>query len=141
MDQEYVKNQFQFEDNTIEPISEGPRIYWMVLVIDQNPHVFKVNSAQKVHTPNSFANMQPQCGYYWVFSHGTTWEHNILLKNRKIAPSCDSYLNILCILFYALYSMHCIILNVFYEMYSMHCILCIVFYASYFMLWITWIVF
>ena len=35
----------------------------------------------------------------------------------------------LCILFYALYSMHCIICTVFYALYSMHCIICIVFYV------------
>ena len=75
------------------------------------------------------------------------------LKNRKIAPSCDSYLNalkfvasnILCILIYALFSMHCILCSVkyalyamqykecivYYASYSMHCLLCNVFYALY----------
>jgi hypothetical protein len=40
-------------------------------------------------------------------------------KNRKIAPSCDSYLKIICIVFYALYSMHCILCIVFYALYYM----------------------
>ena len=40
-------------------------------------------------------------------------------KNRKIAPSCDSYWNILCSLFYTLNFMHCILCIVFYALYSM----------------------
>jgi hypothetical protein len=38
---------------------------------------------------------------------------------------------IICIVLYALYYMHCIKCIVFYALYSMHCILCIVFYALY----------
>ena len=49
---------------------------------------------------------------------------NLQKKNRKIAPSCDSYLNILCI-------EYCVICIVLYVMNSMHCILGIVFYALY----------
>jgi hypothetical protein len=61
-------------------------------------------------------------------------------KNRKIAPSCDSYLNIccivcmhclLCIVFYVMYFMYCILCIVLYVLYSMHCILCVVFYPFY----------
>ena len=76
-------------------------------------------------------------------------------KNRKIAPSCDSYLDTICvvysmhyivssvlcymhctlsIVFYALYSMpgiykHCILYISFCAMSSMHHIVCIVLYA------------
>ena len=68
-------NQSKFLNFSSRPIQKehslkGPRIYLMVLVIDQNPHVFKVNSAQGTHFLD--ANMQPQCGYYWEFC---TWKH------------------------------------------------------------------
>jgi hypothetical protein len=86
-------------------------------------------------------------------------------KNRKIAPTCDSYLNathwcieysmhcihcIWCIVFYALYSMlcilfiiiiHCIKLIEFFALCYMHCILCIVCHAFYSMHCILCIVF
>ena len=48
---------------------------------------------------------------------------------------------ILCIVFYALYSMHCIICTIFYPLYSMQCILCIVFYELFSMHCILFIVF
>ena len=54
----------------------------------------------------------------------------ITKKNRKIA-SCDSYLNMLCIVFYAMYSIHCILFIVSYALYCMHCILYIISYALY----------
>ena len=38
---------------------------------------------------------------------------------------------ILCIVFYALYSMHCILCILFYALYSMHCIICSVLCVSY----------
>ena len=37
----------------------------------------------------------------------------------------------LCIVFFALYSMHCIPCIVLYALYSIHCVLCIVFYILY----------
>ena len=66
------------------------------------------------------------------------------LKNRKIAPSCDSYLNILCYVFYTLNSLYCglcivfsaFISNALYSFNSMNCNLCIVFYAFYYRQWI-----
>ena len=81
-------------------------------------------------------------------------------KNRKIAPSCDSYWNAihyalwirfycikysmhcsLCIVFYALYYMHNILCIILYAFYSMHCIQCIVFNALYYMPSIIYIIF
>ena len=38
------------------------------------------------------------------FKWGGGWFHK--MKNHKIAPFCDSYLNILCIELYALYNVH-----------------------------------
>ena len=61
------------------------------------------------------------------------WEYFIQIqpKNRKIAPSCDSYVyaNYFMYVFHALYPLHCILFIVFFALYSMHCSLCIVFYA------------
>jgi hypothetical protein len=69
------------------------------------------------------------------------WVAVIIKKNRKIAPSCDSYLNTLCSVLYAVYSMYCVICNVLCVLYSMQCILSIVFYVSYYMHFIPCIVF
>ena len=57
-------------------------------------------------------------------------------KNCKIAPGCDSYWNIKCIVCYTFYSLHCILCisfvkNVLFALQSMHFIICIVFYALY----------
>ena len=42
----------------------------------------------------------------------------------------DGYLNILSTVFYAMYSMHCILCNVLNAVYFMYCIICIVFFGS-----------
>jgi hypothetical protein len=67
------------------------------------------------------------------------------LKNRKIALSCDSYLNARhqCIEFCCIkYAMHCILFNaLYYALYKMHCILCIIFHALYTMYFILCSVF
>ena len=56
---------------------------------------------------------------------------SIYIKNRKIAPSCNSYLyaKYVMYVFHALYFLHCILCTVLYELYSLHFILCIVLYA------------
>ena len=73
------------------------------------------------------------------------------IKNRKIKPSCDSYLNtiysmhyLIFTVFYDSYYTRCIPRNVYYALHPMHCILfiiCIVFNALYFIYCILWIIF
>ena len=70
-----------------------------------------------------------------------------VFKNRKIVPSCDSYLNgthyvyfIVFITLYTLYYMHCIICIIFHALYSIDCILSIDFYALYSMHYTQFIV-
>ena len=59
--------------------------------------------------------------------NGNKWAGAELWKNCKIAPCCDSYLNCLCIEFYALYNVYCILCIVFSAL-----ILCTLYYTFFF---------
>ena len=55
------------------------------------------------------------------------------VKNGKIAPSCDSYLNPKCTIFSSYYYMLSILCIPFYAYYYKHSIICILFYLLYLM--------
>ena len=86
---------------------------------------------QKILTGYWCQGLPVSCATFWPGNAEQTLNPYWYGKTRKIAPSCDSYLNaihwilsyILCTAFYVLYSMHCILCIVFYALY---CILCIV---------------
>jgi hypothetical protein len=63
---------------------------------------------------------------------GTHWHRPTDHPTIQPSNSCNSYLNTLCSVFYALDCMHCIVCIVLHALYSMYCILCIVLYSLHF---------
>ena len=84
----------------------------------------------------------------WIPKISSLGGTNNLFCSCKIAPSCDSFLNLiqLCALnsivqnILYIYSMHCILFIVLCALYSMHCFLCVTCHAFYSMQYILCIV-